>query len=84
MKSKQEIYNNTVALIEQQEKENYLVYYKVFLENSSRHDMTTEEKEAIINQAYETYKSQSEELEEIRELAYLDLVADNNGYNQAI
>lgn len=84
MKSKQEIYNNTVELIEKQEKENYLVYYKVFLENSSRHDMTTEEKEAIINQAYETYKKQSEELEEIRELAYLDLVADNNGYNQAI
>ena len=78
MKSKQEIYNNTVALIEQQEKENYLVYYKVFLENSSRHDMTTEEKEAIINQAYETYKSQSEELEEIRELAYIDLMESSN------
>lgn len=74
MKSKKEIYDNTVALIEQQEKENYLVYYKVFLENSSRHDITTEEKEAIINQAYETYKKQSEELEEIRELAYIDLM----------
>lgn len=84
MKSKQEIYNNTVELIEKQEKENYLVYYKVFLDNSGRHDIPTEEKEAIINQAYETYKKQSEELEEIRELAYLDLVADNNGYNQAI
>lgn len=74
MKSKKEIYDNTVALIEQQDKENYLVYYKVFLENSSRHDITTEEKEAIINQAYETYKKQSEELEEIRELAYIDLM----------
>lgn len=30
MKSKREIYNNTVELIEKQEKENYLVYYKVF------------------------------------------------------
>lgn len=78
MKSKQEIYNNTVELIEKQEKENYLVYYKVFLENSSRHDMTTEEKEAIINQAYETYKKQSEELEEIRELAYIDLMESSN------
>ena len=78
MKSKKEIYDNTVALIEQQEKENYLIYYKVFLENSSRHDMTTEEKEAIINQAYETYKKQSEELEEIRELAYLDLMESSN------
>lgn len=78
MKSKKEIYDNTVALIEQQEKENYLVYYKVFLENSSRHDITTEEKEAIINQAYETYKKQSEELEEIRELAYIDLMESSN------
>ena len=84
MKSKQEIYNNTVELIEKQEKENYLVYYNVFLSNSRRHDISTEEIEKIISEAYETYKSQSEELEEIRELAYLDLVADNNGYNQAI
>ena len=78
MKSKKEIYDNTVALIEQQEKENYLIYYKVFLDNSSRHDITTEEKEAIINQAYETYKKQSEELEEIRELAYIDLMESSN------
>ena len=35
MKSKQEIYNNTVELIEKQDKANYLAYYKVFLENSS-------------------------------------------------
>lgn len=84
MKTKQEIYNNTVELIEKQEKENYLVYYKVFLDNSGRHDIPTEEVESIIADAYSTYKRQSEELEEIRELAYLDLVADNNGYNQAI
>lgn len=78
MKSKQEIYNNTVELIEKQEKENYLVYYKVFLENSSRHDITQEEKESIIKAAYETYKKQSEELEEIRELAYIDLMESSN------
>ena len=84
MKSKREIYNNTVELIEKQDKANYLAYYKVFLENSSRNDILQEEKESIIKAAYEIYKRQSEELEEIRELAYLDLVADNNGYNQAI
>lgn len=84
MKSKREIYNNTVELIEKQDKANYLAYYKVFLENSKRHDISTEEIEKIISEAYSTYKRQSEELEEIRELAYLDLVADNNGYNQAI
>ena len=60
MKSKQEIYNNTVELIEKQEKE------------------------SIIKAAYEVYKSQEAELEEILDLAYLDLVTDNNGYNQAI
>ena len=48
MKSKQEIYNNTVELIEKQEKENYLAYYKVFLDNSKRHDIPTEEIEKII------------------------------------
>jgi dimeric dUTPase (all-alpha-NTP-PPase superfamily) len=58
MKSKQEIYNNTVELIEKQEKENYLVYYKVFLDNSGRHDISTEEIEKIISEAYETYKKQ--------------------------
>ena len=78
MKSKQEIYNNTVELIEKQEKENYLVYYKVFLDNSGRHDISTEEIEKIISEAYETYKRQSEELEEIRELAYLDLMESSN------
>lgn len=78
MKSKQEIYNNTVELIEKQEKENYLVYYKVFLENSSRNNISQEEKESIIKAAYETYKRQSEELEEIRELAYIDLMESSN------
>lgn len=78
MKSKQEIYNNTVELIEKQEKENYLAYYKVFLENSSRHDISTEEIEKIISEAYSTYKRQSEELEEIRELAYIDLMESSN------
>lgn len=78
MKRKQEIYNNTVELIEKQDKENYLVYYKVFLDNSGRHDISTEEIEKIISEAYETYKRQSEELEEIRELAYLDLMESSN------
>lgn len=84
MKSKQEIYNNTVELIEKQEKENYLAYYKVFLDNSKRHDIPTEEVEAIIADAYAVYKHKEAELEEILDLAYLDLVTDNNGYNQAI
>lgn len=42
MKSKREIYNNTVELIEKQDKANYLAYYKVFLENSSRNNISQE------------------------------------------
>lgn len=56
----------------------------MFLDNSKRHDISTEEVEAIIADAYAVYKHKEAELEEILELAYLDLVADNNGYNQAI
>lgn len=84
MKSKQEIYENTREMVNKQDKENYLAYYKVFLDNSKRHDIPTEEKEAIIKAAYETYKQQETELYDILDLAYLDLVTDNNGYNQAI
>lgn len=84
MKSKEQIYNDVKELVEAQDKENYLAYYKVFLDNSGRHDIPTEEKEAIINKAYKTYKRKEEQLEEILDLAYLDLVTDNNGYNQAI
>lgn len=78
MKSKQEIYNNTVELIEKQEKENYLAYYKVFLDNSKRHDIPTEEKESIIKAAYEVYKSQEAELYDILDYARLDLLESSN------
>lgn len=84
MKTKEQIYEETRELVGIQDKENYLIYYKVFLDNSKRHDIPTEEVEAIIADAYAVYKHKEAELEEILELAYLDLVADNNGYNQAI
>lgn len=84
MKSKEQIYNDVKELVEAQDKENYLAYYKVFLDNSGRHDIPTEEVEAIIADAYAVYKHKEAELEEILDLAYLDLVTDNNGYNQAI
>lgn len=78
MKSKQEIYNNTVELIEKQDKANYLAYYKVFLENSSRNDIPQEEKESIIKAAYETYKQQESELYDILDYARLDLLESSN------
>lgn len=84
MKTKEQIYNDVKELVEAQDKENYLACYKVFLDNSGRHDIPTEEVEAIIADAYAVYKHKEAELEEILDLAYLDLVTDNNGYNQAI
>lgn len=84
MKTKEKIYNDVKELVEAQDKENYLAYYKIFLDNSGRHDISTEEVKAIIADAYAVYKHKEAELEEILDLAYLDLVTDNNGYNQAI
>ena len=75
MKSKEQIYNDVKELVEAQDKEHYLVYYKIFLDNSGRHDIPTEEKEAIINQAYSKYKQQSAELYDILDHAYLDFIA---------
>ena len=84
MKNEEQIYEETRELVNKQDKENYLIYYKVFLDNSKIHDIPTEEVEAIIADAYAVYKHKEAELEEILDLAYLDLVTDNNGYNQAI
>ena len=78
MKTKEQIYQDTRELVNKQDKENYLVYYKVFLENSSRNDISTEEVEAIIADAYAVYKHKEAELEEILDLAYIDLMESSN------
>lgn len=78
MKSKKQIYEDVKELVEAQDKKNYLAYYKIFLDNSERIDIPTEEKEAIINQAYKTYKRKEEQLEEILDLAYIDLMESSN------
>ena len=75
MKSKEQIYEETRELVNKQDKENYLAYYKVFLDNSKRHDIPTEEKENIINQAYSKYEQQSAELYDILDHAYLDFIS---------
>lgn len=76
--TKQEIYNNTREMINQQDKENYLEYYKVYLDNKDRRDIPTEEIEEIVADAYAIYKHKEAELYEILDLAYLDLMADSN------
>lgn len=76
--TKQEIYNNTREMINQQDKENYLEYYKVYLDNKDRRDIPTEEIEEIVADAYAIYKHKEAELYDILDLAYLDLMADSN------
>lgn len=75
MKTKEQIYNDVKELVEAQDKENYLAYYKVFLDNSKRHDIPTEEAEEIIAEAYAIYKLKSAELYSILDQAYLDFIA---------
>ena len=76
--TKQEIYNNTREMINKQDKENYMEYYKVYLDNKDRRDIPTEEIEEIVADAYAIYKHKEAELYEILDLAYLDLMADSN------
>lgn len=78
MKTKEQIYQDTREMVNMQDKQNYLAYYRVFLENSSRHDITQEEKESIIKAAYETYKKQEAELYDILDYARLDLLESSN------
>ena len=50
----------------------------MFLENSSRNDISTEEVEAIIADAYAVYKHKEAELEEILEEKIIDDVPSFN------
>ena len=77
-KTKQEIYNETRQLINAQDKANYLEYYKVYLENKDRRDVTTEEIEEIVADAYAIYKHKEAELYDILDMAYMDLMEDSN------
>ena len=78
MKTKEQIYQDAREMVNRQDEANYLAYYKVFLENSSRNDIPQEEKESIIKAAYETYKSQEAELYDILDYAKLDLLESSN------
>ena len=76
--TKQEIYNNTREMINKQDKENYMEYYKVYLDNKDRRDIPTEEIEEIVADAYAIYKHKEAELYDILDLPYLDLMEDSN------
>lgn len=77
-KTKQQIYNETREMINNQDQENYMEYYKVFTENIGRRDITTEQVEEIIAEAYAIYKHKEAELYDILDMAYMDLMADSN------
>lgn len=83
MKTKEQIYNEIQDLVLKTNTDNYMEYLKTFRQvfNSN---MTQEEKDDIRKKAYEEYQRKEAELEDILQYAYLDLVTDNNGYNQAI
>lgn len=83
MKTKEQIYNEIKDLVLKTNTDNYMEYLKTFRQvfNSN---MTQEEKDDIRKKAYEEYLKKEAELEDILQYAYLDLVTDNNGYNQAI
>lgn len=78
MKTRQEIYNETREMINNQDQENYMEYYKVFTENIGRRDISTEQVEEIIVEAYAIYKHKEAELYDILDMAYVDLMEDSN------
>lgn len=83
MKSKKQIYEETQDMVLKTNTDNYMEYLKTYRQ-AFNSNMTQEEKDDIRKKAYEEYLKKEEQLEEILDLAYLDLVTDNNGYNQAI
>ena len=54
--------------------DNYMEYLKTYRQ-AFNSNIPTEEKEAIINQAYSKYKQQEVELYDILDHAYLDFIA---------
>lgn len=83
MKSKEQIYEETQDMVLKQNTDNYMEYLRIYRQ-AFNSNITQEEKDDIRKKAYEEYQRKEEQLEEILDLAYLDLVTDNNGYNQAI
>ena len=77
-KTKQEIYENTRELVNQQDKANYLEYYKVFRETQDRRDLLQEEIDSIRAKAYREYKKKEAELYDILAHAEMDYLHDAN------
>ena len=76
-KTKEQIYNEIQDLVLKTNTDNYMEYLKTFRQvfNSN---MTQEEKDDIRKKAYEEYLKKEEDLEEILDLAYIDLMESSN------
>lgn len=77
MKSKKQIYEETQDLVLKTNTDNYMEYLKTYRQ-AFNSNMTQEEKDDIRKKAYEEYQRKEEQLEEILDLAYIDLMESSN------
>ena len=77
MKSKKQIYEETQDMVLKTNTDNYMEYLKTYRQ-AFNSNMTQEEKDDIRKKAYEEYQQKEEQLEEILDLAYIDLMESSN------
>lgn len=77
MKSKKQIYEETQDMVLKTNTDNYMEYLKTYRQ-AFNSNMTQEEKDDIRKKAYEEYQRKEEQLEEILDLAYIDLMESSN------
>lgn len=77
MKSKKQIYEETQDMVLKTNTDNYMEYLKTYRQ-AFNSNVTQEEKDDIRKKAYEEYQRKEEQLEEILDLAYIDLMESSN------
>nr|DAL73422.1 MAG TPA: hypothetical protein [Caudoviricetes sp.]DAR75356.1 MAG TPA: hypothetical protein [Caudoviricetes sp.] len=77
MKSKKQIYEETQDMVLKTNTDNYMEYLKTYRQ-AFNSNITQEEKDDIRKKAYEEYQRKEEQLEEILDLAYIDLMESSN------
>lgn len=77
MKSKKQIYEETQDMVLKTNTDNYMEYLKTYRQ-AFNSNITQEEKNDIRKKAYEEYQRKEEQLEEILDLAYIDLMESSN------
>lgn len=77
MKSKKQIYEETQDMVLKTNTDNYMEYLKTYRQ-AFNSNITQEEKDDIRKKAYEEYQRKEEQLEEILDLAYIDLMKSSN------